>query len=247
MRELRMPAADLDRRIDARIERLDWDRARAELDAEGWSRLGAVLTASEQRGLIATYRDAPRFRSTVDMARHRFGRGEYRYFANPLPPLVGALRASLYARLAPLASQWAAALGRDEPYPPTLAKYLTRCHAAGQQRPTPLLLRYLAGDYNCLHQDLYGDLAFPLQVVIPLSAPGRDYEGGELIFSEQRPRSQSRATAVVADAGEAIAFTNRERPVRGTRGIYRVQMRHGLSTVTRGERLALGIIFHDAR
>jgi hypothetical protein len=181
------------------------------------------------------------------MDRHRFGRGEYRYFAHPLPPLVAALRGAAYARLAPIANRWITALGGTAGYPRTLAVYLVQCHAAGQRRPTPLLLHYRAGDYNCLHQDLYGALAFPLQVVVPLSQPGRDYDGGELIFSEQRPRSQSRATAVVAAAGEGIAFTNRERPVRGTRGVYRVQMRHGLSTVTRGERFALGLIFHDAR
>jgi hypothetical protein len=242
-----MAPAELDRRIASRVARLDWRRASAALDGEGWSRLGKLLTAGECRALIALYGDAARFRSTVEMARHRFGRGEYRYFAQPLPPLVAALRGALYAHLAPVASRWAAALGRPGGYPPTLAAYLARCHGAGQTRPTPLLLRYGVGDYNCLHQDLYGELAFPLQVVLPLSEPGRDHEGGELIFAEQRPRSQSRATAVAAAAGEGIVFTNRERPVQGTRGIYRVQMRHGLSTVTRGERLALGIIFHDAK
>ncbi len=181
------------------------------------------------------------------MAHHRFGRGEYRYFAHPLPAVVAKLRTALYGRLAPIANRWMAALGRAYEYPATLAEYLAQCHDAGQTRPTPLLLRYRAGDYNCMHQDLYGELAFPLQVVIALSTPVRDYEGGELIFTEQRPRSQSRATAVVAQTGEGIAFTNRERPVRGTRGVYRVQMRHGVSTVTRGERFALGLIFHDAR
>ena len=229
------------------MARADWPRVTRELDAEGWSRIGPLLAAGECRALARLFADPARFRSTVDMARHRFGRGEYRYFAHPLPPLVAALRAAAYARLAPLANQWKTALGADAEYPAALDTYLARCHAAGQQRPTPLLLHYRAGDYNCLHQDLYGDLAFPLQVVISLSAPGRDYEGGELIFAEQRPRSQSRATAVVAAAGEAIAFANSERPVQGTRGVYRVQMRHGLSTVTRGERFALGLIFHDAR
>ena len=206
-----------------------------------------MLTTAQCRALIALYADDERFRSTVDMARHRFGRGEYRYFARPLPPLVEALRGALYARLVPLANRWRAALGRAADLPPTLAGYLARCRSAGQTRPTPLLLRYRAGDYNCLHQDLYGELAFPFQVVIPLSVAEHDYVGGELIFAEQRPRSQSRATAVTAAAGEGLAFTNRERPLAGARGWSRVQMRHGLSTVLRGERYALGIIFHDAR
>jgi hypothetical protein len=242
-----MPLDAVGRRVADRVAQLDWPRIAGELDAEGWSRLGRVLTVGEGQALARLFADAARFRSHVDMARHRFGRGEYRYFAHPLPPLVAALRTAAYARLAPLANRWSAALGRSERYPPALSGYLARCHAAGQQRPTPLLLHYRAGDYNCLHQDLYGDLAFPLQVVVPLSQPERDYAGGELIFAEQRPRSQSRATAVVAAAGEAIAFANSERPIRGTRGVYRVRMRHGLSTVTRGERFALGIIFHDAR
>lgn len=242
-----MPPQDIARRVAARVARLPWPRILGELEENGWSRLGRLLSRGECAALSRLYADAERFRSTVDMGRHRFGRGEYRYFAHPLPPLVDALRGATYAQLAPLANRWAAALGRDVEYPPALSAYLARCHAAGQRRPTPLLLRYRAGDYNCLHQDLYGDLAFPLQVVVPLSAPGDDYTGGELIFAEQRPRSQSRATAVATEAGEGIAFTNRERPTRGTRGVYRVQMRHGLSTVTGGERYALGLIFHDAR
>ena len=242
-----MPRTDLARRIAARIAPVDWGRVTRDLDAEGWSRLGVLVTPAECGALIDLYGDAVRFRSTVDMLHHRFGRGEYRYFAHPLPPLVAALRAGLYPHFAPLANRWSAALGGAAGYPPTLAGYLALCHAAGQRRPTPLLLHYRAGDYNCLHQDLYGELAFPLQVVVPLSAAGTDYTGGELIFAEQRPRSQSRATAVVAAAGEAIAFTNRERPVPGVRGFFRVQMRHGLSTVTQGERFALGIIFLDAR
>ena len=234
--------------IDTRLRRVDWERVDAELDAEGWSTLGPLLGRDACRALIRAFDRDALFRSTVDMARHGFGRGVYRYFAAPLPDLVADLRAGLYARLAPIARRWAAALG-DQPdaYPDTLAEYLTACHAAGQRRPTPLLLRYGAGDYNCLHQDLYGAMAFPLQVVIPLSRPGDDYEGGELLFYEQRPRRQSRATAVAPAAGEALAFANRMRPCAGTRGFYRVQMRHGLSTVRRGERVALGLIFHDAR
>jgi hypothetical protein len=236
-----------ERTITERVARANWTEVERALDADGWGRVGALLTPAECRALIDVYGDAARFRSRVDMARHRFGRGEYRYFAHPLPPAVSALRTALYRRLAPVANRWMAALGRAYDYPTTLAEYLARCHAAGQTRPTPLLLHYRAGDYNCMHQDLYGELAFPLQVVIALSAPTRDYDGGELIFTEQRPRSQTRATAVVVKAGEAIAFTNRERPVRGARGVYRVQMRHGVSTLARGERFALGIIFHDAR
>jgi hypothetical protein len=241
-----MSSDAVERRIGARLARVDWALITAALDAAGWGRIGPLLTATQCRALVALYADGKRFRSTVDMARHRFGRGEYRYFARPLPPLVEALRAALYAPLVPLANRWRTALGRTPGLPPTLTAYLARCGAAGQTRPTPLLLRYRAGDYNCLHQDLYGDVAFPFQVVIPLSVAGRDYEGGELIFAEQRPRSQSRATAVTAAAGEGIAFTNHERPVAGARGWFRLQMRHGLSTVTRGERYALGIIFHDA-
>lgn len=234
-------------RVAARLARIDWARVAGAIDADGWVRLGVLLSRAQCRALIRSYADPARFRSSVDMARHRFGRGEYRYFAHPLPALVDALRAGLYAHLAPIANRWAAALGHAGAYPPTLTAYLARCRAAGQTRPTPLLLHYRAGDYNCLHQDLYGALAFPLQVVIPLSVPAQDYDGGELIFSEHRPRCQSRATAVAAGVGEAIAFTNRERPVAGARRTARVQMRHGLSTVTRGERFALGIIFHDAR
>jgi hypothetical protein len=237
----------LDGNVAARLARIDWRRVDAELEESGWSRLPSLLNAAECRAVRAGYGNDAAFRSTVDMARHRFGRGEYRYFAAPLPPLVAALRAALYARLQPIANRWAAALGRPADYAATLAGFRARCRAAGQTRPTPLVLRYGPGDYNCLHQDLYGAVAFPLQVVIMLSAPGRDYSGGELLLVEQRPRSQSRGTAIVAAAGEGVVFTNRERPARGTRGVYRVEMRHGMSTLTGGERYALGIIFHDAR
>jgi len=235
------------RTIPERVARVGWSQVAEALDADGWGRLGPLLMAKECGALIGLYGDAARFRSHVDMARHRFGRGEYRYFAHPLPAMVAELRSVLYARLAPLANRWMAALGRGYEYPAALTEYLARCHDAGQTRPTPLVLHYRSGDYNCMHQDLYVELAFPLQVVIALSTPGRDYDGGELIFTEQRPRSQSRSTAVVVQAGEGIVFTNRERPVPGARGVYRVQMRHGVSTVTCGERFALGLIFHDAR
>jgi uncharacterized protein len=230
----------------ARLARVDWVRVAAQLDADGWARLGPLLTAAQCAALRDLFDRDGRFRATIDMERHRFGRGTYRYFAAPLPRLVGQLRSGLYARLAPLANAWAAALGDPVGYPPTLTAFLARCRAAGQTRPTPLLLRYGAGDYNCLHQDRYGAVAFPLQVVIPLSAPGRDFEGGELLFVEQRPRSQSRGSALAPAAGEAEVFANAVRPVHGTRGVYRVQLRHGVSTVTGGQRVALGIIFHDA-
>ncbi len=232
----------------ARVRRYDWARLRQSLDVVGWARLPALLTTSDCAALRALYLRAELFRSTVDMARHDFGRGEYRYFAAPLPPLIGRLRAALYEPLAVTAREWASRLRRDPAaFPRGLAGFLRRCHAAGQRRPTPLLLRYGAGDWNALHQDLYGAVAFPLQVLIVLSARDVDYEGGEVLLVEQRPRAQSRATAFSLARGEGLIFTNRERPVRGTRGDYRVAMRHGVSVLTRGERLTLGIIFHDAR
>src|SRR6185369_9473883 len=185
--------------------------------------------------------------STIDMARHAYGRGEYRYFAYPLPPLVTALRTALYPPLAATARGWAERMRRDpRQFPPTLDEFLARCHAAGQNRPTPLLLRYATGDWNALHQDLYGAVAFPLQVLVVLSERGVDYEGGEVMLVEQRPRAQSRATAISIARGEGLIFTNRERPVRGTRGDYRVVMRNGVSRLTAGSRITLGIIFHDA-
>jgi hypothetical protein len=218
------------------------------LDTQGWARLPRLLTARDCTGLRALYRRDALFRSTVDMARHGFGRGEYRYFTSPLPPLVSELRAALYGPLAVTARDWARRLGRDpNVYPQTLDGFLARCHAAGQRRPTPLLLRYFPGDWNALHQDLYGAVAFPLQVLAVLSERGRDYEGGEVVLVEQRPRAQSRATAFDLARGEGLIFTNRERPVRGARGDYRVAMRHGVSALAAGERLTLGIIFHDAQ
>jgi len=232
----------------ARVRRYDWDAVRASLDADGSARLPGLLTASECAALRATYRRDDAFRSTVDMARHNFGRGEYRYFAAPLPPLVAALRAALYEPLAVTARAWTERLRRDPAdFPRTLDGFLARCHVAGQRRPTPLLLRYAAGDWNALHQDLYGAIAFPLQVLVVLSERDVDYEGGEVMLVEQRPRAQSRATAFSMAQGEGLIFTNRERPVRGTRGDYRVAMRHGVSVLTRGERLTLGLIFHDAQ
>jgi hypothetical protein len=227
--------------------RRDWAAIAATLDDQGWARLPQLLTAHQCAGVRASFDRDRLFRSMVDMRRHGYGSGQYRYFGNPLPALVGRLRTTLYPPLAAVARAWAERLGNDPTdYPSTLAAFLARCHAAGQMRPTPLLLRYGPGDWNALHQDRYGAVAFPLQVLIVLSQRGRDYEGGEVVLVEQRPRAQSRATTITVDAGEGIVFTNRERPVRGTRGDYRVAMRHGVSVLTRGERYTLGIIFHDA-
>ena len=220
------------------------------LDTDGFARLPPVLSPGECRELADLYDDDRRFRSRIDMARFRFGEGEYKYFAAPLPPRVQALREELYARLAPVANRWMGRLqpgAASDPYPPTLDAFLKKCHAAGQTRPTPLLLKYHSGGYNCLHQDLYGDLAFPLQVVFALSRRDVDYTGGEFLLVEQRPRAQSRGHALTIDQGAAIVFATSHRPVAGTRGDYRVVMRHGVSAVTSGARMSLGIIFHDAR
>ncbi len=234
--------------LAARIADYDWQGVRDALDAGGWARLPRLLRARECAAIRDLYPRDELFRSTVDMARHQFGSGEYRYFAAPLPPLVQDLRERLYEPLAATARAWAERLRRDPAdYPATLDAFLARCHAAGQRRPTPLLLRYRTGDWNALHQDLYGAVAFPLQVLVMLSARDRDYDGGEVVLVEQRPRAQSRATAFTLDRGDGLVFTNRERPVRGSRGDHRVAMRHGVSVLTRGERLTLGIIFHDAQ
>ncbi|MGY2050962.1 2OG-Fe(II) oxygenase [Methylobacterium sp. JK268] len=228
------------------VATLDWERITADLDAQGCAAAGRLLDPETCAALRALYdREAP-FRSRIVMARHGFGRGEYKYFAYPLPEPLGPLRAALYARLAPLADRWNEALGAPVRYPPDHASFLARCHAAGQARPTPLLLRYGPGDYNCLHQDLYGAHVFPLQVAILLSQPGRDFAGGEFVLTEQRPRMQSRAEVVPLAEGEAVIFAVHHRPVRGTRGAYRVAMRHGVSRVRAGERFTTGLIFHDA-
>jgi uncharacterized protein len=233
--------------IGARVAALDWDAAGEALDSAGTAVLGPLLDPEECRELAALY-DAgeERFRNRVVMARHGYGRGEYKYFAAPLPPAVAALRNALYGRLAAVANRWSERMGLPTRYPAEHAEFLARCHAAGQRKPTPLLLRYVAGDYNCLHQDLYGEHAFPLQVVVLLSAPGEEFEGGELVLTEQRPRMQSRPEVVPLRQGEAAAFAVNHRPVQGARGTYRVTMRHGVSRVRRGERRTLGVIFHDA-
>jgi hypothetical protein len=228
-------------------KQVDWEGIAADLDAQGFGLAGRLLSARDCAGLRRLFRDEPRFRSTVDMEPKRFGRGRYRYFAYPLPPLVQALRESLYPPLAVLANHWQERLGRDERFEPTLDAFLSRCHAAGQTRPTPLLLRYQPGDYNRMHQDLYGRVAFPLQVALVLSREGADYTGGEFLIAEQRPRMQTRVSAVRLGLGEAIVFANAVRPVRGPRGDARAQMRHGVSQLHAGERLTLGLIFHDAK
>ena len=232
--------------IEKRLATVEWDRIAAELDERGWALTGPLLKPAEREALIASYADDGAFRSTVVMARHGYGRGEYRYFAYPLPDLVADLRPALYERLVPAANRWRNRLGVGEPFPDIHTEYLDRCHAAGQTRPTPLILRYGPGDYNCLHQDLYGDLVFPLQAAFLLSEPGADFTGGEFVLTEQRPRMQSRANVVPLQAGEGVIFAVNQRPVEGSRGTYRVTMRHGVSPVLSGSRHTLGIIFHDA-
>jgi uncharacterized protein len=231
--------------IDARLDQIEWDRIALELAQQGWATTGPLLTPNERRELIAAYDDENLFRSTVVMARHGYGRGEYRYFTYPLPDLVSRLRERLYRRLLPVANAWRAALGEGEPFPDSHAEFLEGCHAAGQSRPTALLLRYGPGDYNCLHQDLYGDWVFPLQAAFLLSDPG-EFEGGEFVLTERRPRMQSRVQVVPLAAGEAVVFAVNHRPVRGTKGTYRVMMRHGVSQLRSGSRHTLGIIMHDA-
>ena len=232
--------------VDARIDAIDWTAVGANLDAHGAARIPGLLSARECRTLVRLWSDRARFRSVVVMERLRFGRGEYRYFARPLPPLVARLRAALYPPLARIANDWRAVLGGSAPFPAGLDEFLRRCASHGQRRPTPLLLRYGPGDFNCLHQDRYGAVLFPLQVAIGLDRPGRDYAGGEFLLLEQRPRAQSRGTAMTLAQGEAVVFPSWARPVTGRRGVYRAAVRHGASQVTRGLRRVLGIIFHDA-
>jgi hypothetical protein len=230
-----------------RIGALDWGAIGSELFELGCARVRALLTADECASLVDLYARDQLFRSTVVMARHGFGRGEYRYFAYPLPALVAALRTALYARLAQIANAWSEALGSDRRYPPHLDEFLARCHESGQVRPTPLLLRYGAGDYNCLHQDLYGEHVFPLQATLLLSETRRDFSGGEFVLVEQRARMQSRAEVIALERGDAVIFAVRDRPVRGKRGHYRVRLRHGVSRLRSGRRYTAGIIFHDAQ
>jgi uncharacterized protein len=232
--------------VTPRVDLVDWARISQDLDDRGSATIGGLLTAAECESVAMLYTVDEMFRSRVVMARHGFGRGEYKYFAYPLPSIVGSLRAALYPRLAPVANRWHAAMGIDLRFPEQHADFLERCHAAGQRRPTPLLLQYGVDDYNCLHQDLYGEHVFPLQVAVLLSEPQRDFTGGEFVITEQRPRMQSRPEVVPLRQGDAVVFAVHHRPVQGTRGVYRVNLRHGVSRLRSGHRHTLGIIFHDA-
>jgi len=233
--------------LSDRIATLDWRGIAAALDAHGCAVVNGLVAADACAELTATYDVEDRFRSRIVMASHGFGRGEYKYFAYPLPPVVGELRASLYPPLATIAGHWNETMGIAVRYPSTLDEFLERCHRAGQTKPTPLVLRYGEGDYNCLHQDVYGEHLFPIQATVLLAAPGRDFTGGEFVLTEQRPRMQSRAEVVPLEQGDCVIFPVRHRPVRGSRGRYRVTMRHGVSRLRSGRRHTLGIIFHDAR
>ena len=230
----------------ARVVSLDWPQIVRDLDERGSAVLKGLLSAEECKTLAALYPEESIFRSRVVMARHGFGRGEYKYFADPLPSLIQGLRTALYSRLVPVANRWNTAMGIQVQYPERHSDFLQRCHDAGQQRPTPLLLQYGAGDYNCLHQDLYGEHVFPIQVAILLSEPQQDFTGGEFVLTEQRPRMQSRPEVVPLHQGDAVAFAVHHRPVQGTRGTYRVNLRHGVSRLRTGQRHTVGIIFHDA-
>jgi hypothetical protein len=233
--------------IASRVESLDWPRIASDLDAYGCAVARGVLDPEPCRALASMYGEDEPFRSRIVMARHGFGRGEYKYWAYPLPEEVATLRRTFYPHLSGVANRWNQTLGIDVQYPADHAEYLERCHEAGQTRPTPLLLQYGEGDFNCLHQDLYGDLAFPLQVAFLLSVPGEDFTGGEFVLTEQRPRMQSRAEVVDLNQGDGVIFAVHHRPVQGTRGAYRVNLRHGVSRLRSGRRHTLGVIFHDAR
>jgi hypothetical protein len=229
-----------------RVKSIDWERVSENLDVQGSALIERLITPLECAALSRLYSNDELFRSRVVMERHGFGRGEYKYFAYPLPEIVARLRAVLYPRLAPIANRWNTALGINVRFPDKHAEFIQRCHAAGQRRPTPLLLQYGVEDYNCLHQDLYGEHVFPLQVAVLLSEPGRDFAGGEFVLTEQRPRMQSRPEVVPLRQGDAVVFAVHHRPVQGTRGVYRVNLRHGVSRVRSGHRHTLGVIFHDA-
>jgi hypothetical protein len=233
--------------IAARVAQLDWARIAVDLDEGGWGPLSGLLTPAECDALAALYANELMFRSRVVMARHGYGRGEYQYFAYPLPALVAELRTALYARLAPIANRWSELLASDVRYPDAHEEFIERCHRAGQTKPTPLVLRYGPGDYNCLHQDLYGEHAFPLQAVFLLSTPNEDFVGGEFVLTEQRPRMQSRVEVVPLAKGDGAIFAVAQRPRRGTRGYHRVTMRHGASRIRSGRRFTAGVIFHDAK
>lgn len=233
--------------VGRRLGTLDWGALCTDLDAQGYAVIPQLLASEDCTAISARYDEDALFRSRVVMARHGYGRGEYRYFAYPLPDTVAELRTQLYAQLVPLANRWNRAMGVGVSYPDAHADFIARCHAAGQVRPTPLLLRYGVEDYNCLHQDLYGEHVFPLQLAVLLSRPGVDFSGGEFVLTEQRPRMQSRAEVVPLDQGDAVLFAVHHRPVQGTRGTYRVNLRHGVSRLRSGHRHTLGVIFHDAQ
>ena len=233
--------------INSRVDAYTWSSISDHLNAYGWALLETLLTAGECEAVARLYADDQLFRSHIIMARHGFGRGEYKYFAYPLPDIVADLRTTLYRRLAPIANRWNASMGIDVRYPDAHADFIARCHEAGQTRPTPLLLQYGEGDFNALHQDLYGEHVFPLQVAILLSEPEQDFTGGEFVLTEQRPRMQSRAEVVPLRRGDGVVFAVRNRPVRGTRGTYRVNLRHGVSRLRSGARHTVGVIFHDAK
>jgi uncharacterized protein len=242
----RMSSASAAISAETRVAAYNWQALAHELDNYGCAVLPNLLSFEECRTVAALYCDESHFRSRIHMARHGFGRGEYRYFKYPLPDLLGGLRTALYPRLAGVANEWNVRMGIDERYSEDHASFLRKCHDAGQRRPTPLLLQYVPGDFNCLHQDLYGDLAFPIQVAILLSRPGIDFTGGEFVLTEQRPRMQSRAEVVPLGQGDAVAFAVHNRPVQGSKGNYRVNLRHGVSRIRSGMRHTAGIIFHDA-
>jgi len=238
---MRIPAPIRDREID-------WGSARSQIDERGFALTPGVLTKKTCKEIAAYYADDHRFRSRIEMSRYAFGQGEYKYFNYPLPRIVQQLRSSIYPHLAPLANEWAARLGSKMPrYPEKLLNFIDQCHRAGQKRPTPLLLKYGVGDYNCLHQDLYGDVVFPFQVTLYLSQRGKDFDGGEFVLAEQQPRRQSRVEVLSPNQGDAVIFSVHHRPVRSARGYYRATLRHGVSTVHSGDRYTLGIIFHDAK
>jgi hypothetical protein len=242
-------ASPLDRVAAGLPERLaacDWQRLEADLNGFGCATIEALLPRGACQALRQFYPDDALFRSRIQMGRHGFGKGEYKYFGYPLPSVVATLREAAYLHLAPIANRWQAAMRSDARFPADHAVFLKSCHAAGQKRPTPLLLQYEAGDYNCLHQDVYGELVFPLQLAVLLSTPGEDFTGGDFVLTEQRPRMQSRAEVVPLRQGDAVVFAVRDRPAQGTKGTYRVQMRHGISRLRSGHRHTLGIIFHDA-
>jgi hypothetical protein len=249
--DMKSTATNIDRpassAIAARVNAINWTRISAELDAQGCAVIEQLLTAQQCAALAALYPDDAHFRSRIVMGRHGFGRGEYKYFSYPLPDVIAELRPALYAQLQSVANRWNEAMGIAIRYPESHQAFLKGCHAAGQTRPTPLLLQYGDGDYNCLHQDLYGEHVFPLQVAILLSEPGRDFTGGEFVLTEQRPRMQSRLEVVPLRQGDAVVFAVHHRPVQGSRGFYRVNLRHGVSRLRSGKRHTVGVIFHDAK